>query len=127
MGFPQFTTRLDSRNGVASLALVGELDLATVSMLEEQLALPEGDGVDAITLDLRDIPFLDCTALQAFLAAWDARRRTGIDLSLLKRARARDDCSHSLRRSSSWTMRVLSTFSNGSPGANLPGQVGALS
>jgi anti-sigma B factor antagonist len=77
LGFPQFSARLDSRNGVASLALVGELDLATVSMLEEHLALLEGDGVEAIMLDLRDITFLDCTALQAFLAARDRANENG--------------------------------------------------
>jgi anti-anti-sigma factor len=84
MGFPQFTTHLDSRNGVASLALVGELDLATVSMVEEHLALLEDDGVDAIMLDLRDLTFLDCTALQALLAARDRANKNGHRLAFVE-------------------------------------------
>ena len=40
MGFaPQFTARTESRNGVVSIALSGELDMATVPVLDEQEAV----------------------------------------------------------------------------------------
>ena len=66
---PQFTVRIHSRNGVARVALAGALDLATVPALEGHLAEVEGDGVSAIMLDLRELTFLDCSGLNAFLAA----------------------------------------------------------
>ena len=46
MGFtPEFTARIESRNGVASIALSGELDIATAPVLEGHLALFEPDAV----------------------------------------------------------------------------------
>lgn len=70
MGFePQFATSIESRNGVARVALSGELDLATVPMLRGHLAHLEREDVVAIVLDLRDLTFLDCSGLHAFLTA----------------------------------------------------------
>lgn len=64
-----FSVRIDVRNGVANIALKGELDLATVPLLDDRLAQLERDGVKAIMLDLRDLSFLDCSALEAFVSA----------------------------------------------------------
>jgi anti-sigma B factor antagonist len=84
VGFaPQFTARTESRNGVASIALTGELDMATVPVLQEHLAHFEGDGGVAIMLDLRELTFLDCSALRAFLAARDRARTNGHRLILV--------------------------------------------
>ena len=84
MGFaPQFAARIDSRNGIANIALSGELDMATVPMLNGYLAQFEGDGVTAIMLDLREITFLDCSALHAFLAARDRAKTNGQRLILI--------------------------------------------
>ena len=72
MGFhsgPPFHIQDDRRNGVARLALRGELDLATAPRLETHLTLVEQDGVDAIVLDLRDLTFVDSTGLHTFLKA----------------------------------------------------------
>lgn len=51
------TTRIDSRNGVISIALGGELDMATVPMLADQLTSVERDGAKAIMVDLRGLRF----------------------------------------------------------------------
>lgn len=64
-----FGIRVDCRNGVARLALRGELDLATAPKLEEHLMLVEQDGVRAVLLDVRDLTFVDCTGLHTFLKA----------------------------------------------------------
>jgi anti-sigma B factor antagonist len=70
MGFaPQFSCRVESRNGVASVSLSGELDITTVPILEDHLARFEGGGVSAIMIDLRELTFLDRSAMQVFLAA----------------------------------------------------------
>jgi anti-anti-sigma factor len=67
-----FETRVEEHDGVAILALSGELDLATVPILKEDLAPFEGNGVSTIVLDLRDLTFIDSSGLLAFL---EARRR----------------------------------------------------
>jgi anti-anti-sigma factor len=70
MGFQpgsSFGIQDDRRNGVARLALRGELDLATAPKLEGHLEQVEQDGVRAVVLDLRDLTFVDSTGLHAFL------------------------------------------------------------
>jgi anti-sigma B factor antagonist len=64
-----FGIQVDCRNGVARVALRGELDMATAPKLEEHLVLAEQDGVRAVLLDLRDLTFVDCTGLHTFLKA----------------------------------------------------------
>jgi anti-anti-sigma factor len=72
-----FTVRIESRNGVARIALSGELNIATVSTLTDRLALVEQDGVGTIMLDLRDLAFVDSTGLHAFLQARDRAKANG--------------------------------------------------
>ena len=72
MGFQpgfSFDIQDDRRNGVARLALRGELDVATAPKLEKHLEQVEGDGVGAVLLDLRDLTFVDSTGLHTFLKA----------------------------------------------------------
>jgi anti-sigma B factor antagonist len=69
---PPFGTRVEEHDGVAVMALSGELDKATVPILRENLAPLEGNGVSTIVLDLRDLTFIDSSGLLAFL---EARRR----------------------------------------------------
>ena len=71
-GPPSFSVRTDRRNGIARVALQGELDMATVTVLEEHIAILDQDNVKGLVLDLRGLTFLDSTGLHAFL---DASRR----------------------------------------------------
>jgi anti-anti-sigma factor len=64
-----FGIQVDCRDGVARVALRGELDMATAPKLEEHLMLVEQDGVRAVLLDLRDLTFVDCAGLHTFLKA----------------------------------------------------------
>ena len=85
MGFlPLFTTQIELRNGVASMALCGELDMATVPILERHLEECEGDGVAEVVLDLWDLTFMDSTAVHAFLAARDRATTRGHLLTLVR-------------------------------------------
>ena len=52
---PPFGTRVEEHDGVAVMALSGELDIATAPILRENLAPFEGNGVSTIVLDLRDL------------------------------------------------------------------------
>lgn len=81
------TAQVVSRYGVASIALGGQLDTTTVSVLEEHLAYYEDDGVVAIMLDLRDLTYLDTTGLQALLRAKDRARSNGHRLILVGASR----------------------------------------
>jgi anti-anti-sigma factor len=89
MGFaPQFSIRIESGEGLARITLIGELDLATVPVLEETLARLGADGTLSITLDLCGLTFLDCSAIRAFLDARD-RAIAGRDLLILTGASPR--------------------------------------
>jgi anti-sigma B factor antagonist len=57
---------------VVTIALRGELDMATAPILADNLAPFEGNGVSTIVLDLQDLTFIDSSGLLAFL---EARRR----------------------------------------------------
>ncbi len=74
---PQFTTFIDSNDDVGSISLSGELDMASVSVLEASLAFFEGDGVDSIRLDLRDLTFIDSSGIHALLQARDRATERG--------------------------------------------------
>lgn len=80
---PGFTARSDSRNGVASIALSGELDMATVPYLDGHLAPFESNGVSAIMLDLRELTFIDSTGLHALVQARERAKTNGQRLILL--------------------------------------------
>jgi anti-sigma B factor antagonist len=69
---PTFEARSQEKHGVATIALSGELDMATAPILSDNLAPFEGNGVSTIVLDLHDLTFIDSTGLLAFL---EARRR----------------------------------------------------
>jgi anti-anti-sigma factor len=80
---PQFTAQVNSRNGVASIALRGELDLATVPDLEGHIAPFESDGVSAIMLDLRELTFIDLVALHSLVRARERAKTNGQRLILV--------------------------------------------
>jgi anti-sigma B factor antagonist len=86
MGFhpgDSLSIRVDCRNGVARLALQGELDLATVPMLEQHLMLVEQDGVRAVLLDVRDLTFVDCMGLHTFVKAKSRAADNGFRFALV--------------------------------------------
>jgi anti-anti-sigma factor len=78
MGSEQYlTTRIDSRNGVTRIALAGEVDMATVPVLKQQLAQAEQDGAASIMVDLRDVTFIDSQGLHALLRARERAQSNG--------------------------------------------------
>ena len=74
---PQFDIRVESRNGVAHVAVVGDLDLATTPTLRGRLDGAERDDVRNIMLDLRDVTFADSAALHAIVQAWQRAQLNG--------------------------------------------------
>lgn len=77
------TVRVESGDGSATIALNGELDMQTVPVLEDHLTQVEAAEVAEITLDLREVTFLDSTAVHAFIAARDRAKEHGRRLILV--------------------------------------------
>lgn len=73
-----FSARLTRRNGVALVALRGELDLATAESLEKQMARAQDEPIVGIVLDMRELTFMDCTGLRTVLAASKHAGRAGL-------------------------------------------------
>jgi anti-sigma B factor antagonist len=78
-----FGAQVDVRNGVARLALSGELDMSTAPVLDEYLGLCQADGVRAVIVDLRDLSFVDSSGLGAFLRARNDAEENGHRLYLI--------------------------------------------
>ena len=68
---PNLGVSKDLRNGVAKLALSGDLDLATRPLLDAELAEFADDGIATIIIDLRGLAFTDTTGIHAFQDAHD--------------------------------------------------------
>jgi anti-anti-sigma factor len=80
---PPFSTRIDSRNGVTNIALTGELDIASVPVLESLLTAADQDGARAIVVDLRDLSFVDSSGLHALVRAYRRSEQGGRPLLLV--------------------------------------------
>lgn len=78
-----FSVRTTSQNGVAWLALRGELDMSVTDLITEPLTAFEGDGVASIFLDLRDLTFVDSAGLHAILGAWRRAEANGHQLRVI--------------------------------------------
>lgn len=70
-----FRCDVDSDGKAVHVRPVGELDLATVPLLETQLAELHASGFEQLTLDLRGVSFLDSSALRLIIV-WDDKSRT---------------------------------------------------
>ncbi len=77
MGDAALSTRIDARDPVTSIALTGELDMATVPKLVDQLTALERDGAKTIVLDVRDLRFIDSSGLHALVRAYERSERDG--------------------------------------------------
>ena len=80
---PQLTVRVETNNGVARIALSGELDVASAPTLQEHLARSGQGDVEEILVDLRDLSFLDSTGLHAFVQAKERAEANGRRLILV--------------------------------------------
>jgi anti-sigma B factor antagonist len=69
--------------GVVTLTLRGELDLASAHQLEESLATLEGQAPSRVTIDLGGLAFIDSSGLRALLLADARARERGYELVLL--------------------------------------------
>ena len=56
------------RNGATVLSVLGEVDLATAPILDEQISAVEAGDASTIVVDLDRVSFMDSSGLQVLLA-----------------------------------------------------------
>ena len=83
-----FSAQIESRNGVARIALTGEVDMGTVPELEHHLGVCQADGATAIVVNLRDLGFVDSSGLHAFIRSRTDAQANGHRLLLVGGSRA---------------------------------------
>ena len=64
------------------VVVAGEIDIATVGDVEQELRQAEGSDADQIVLDLSGVTFVDSSAIRLLLAADIRSRADGARLSL---------------------------------------------
>jgi anti-sigma B factor antagonist len=79
-GVTPFSVRSSHHADMRTIALFGELDLATAPTLERELQAAEAVNARVIVLDLRELEFIDSTGLQLIV---EAHRRGRGQLLLL--------------------------------------------
>jgi anti-sigma B factor antagonist len=77
-----FEVKTSSVDGVATVVLEGELDIATASVLDATLTDVERNGTGTMLLDLAGVRFIDSTGLRALLSARQRAETAGRTLRL---------------------------------------------
>jgi anti-anti-sigma factor len=78
---PELQVDVRRERGVAVVAVGGELDAATVPLLQGPLSETLAGGADVV-LDLSDCGFLDSTGLHAIIEARAEAERRGVRLAI---------------------------------------------
>jgi anti-sigma B factor antagonist len=69
-----------------TVALAGELDMANAATLTAELERVEGEGAELITIDMRELEFIDSTGIAILVAA---HRRLNADHERIRVVRSR--------------------------------------
>jgi anti-sigma B factor antagonist len=78
-----FSCEVGHEDGTARVRPVGELDISTVPVLEEQLQQAHANGSRHVVVDLRGLEFMDSTGL-TLLARWSVgAERDGYTFALV--------------------------------------------
>lgn len=80
---PPFRVDVHPERDAVRVAPVGELDLATAKLLEEQLHELRSAGFHRIVLDLRDLTFIDSSGIRVIVAEHRFAESTEHEFSLL--------------------------------------------
>lgn len=67
----------EERDGLVHVALRGELDLSTVSKVQEELERVDAESPALVVLDLSSLSFLDSTGLRCVITAAERARESG--------------------------------------------------
>jgi anti-sigma B factor antagonist len=78
-----FRCDVETSHGKVHVIPRGEIDLASVAILESKLRELRETGFDHLVIDLRDVTFMDSTGLRLVLAWDDEARADGVDFELI--------------------------------------------
>ncbi|HWD11597.1 MAG TPA: STAS domain-containing protein [Solirubrobacteraceae bacterium] len=76
----------EADDGQRTLVLVGELDIASVPVLQRAVERMRSDATTSITLDLRGLTFIDSTGLAAIVLASKVCDTNGYGFALIRGA-----------------------------------------
>ena len=79
-----FRCRVSRQDGTAIVRAIGELDLATVHILDDQLAALRDAGYRRLILDLRNLAFIDSAGLHCILRYDSQARQDGFSIELVQ-------------------------------------------
>jgi anti-anti-sigma factor len=82
--FEPFRIDVEPARESVRVAPVGELDIATVGKLEDEVVRLRETGFEQIVLDLRGVRFLDSTGLRLVLELDAAARADGHELRVIR-------------------------------------------
>ena len=82
-----FDVRTESQDGVAHVAVIGELDMATAPALGDALVGVQRSGVREVTLDVGAVTFIDSTGLRVILQAWKRAQTNGHSIVVVRASR----------------------------------------
>jgi anti-sigma B factor antagonist len=77
------TVEVEEEGALALIRAKGEVDLASVALLDSELKRAEASGADRIVLDLSELEFIDSTGLRALV---EAQKRSRSDRLTIKGA-----------------------------------------
>jgi anti-sigma B factor antagonist len=80
-----FAAALEVAPGQVTVRLTGELDLATRPEFDEALDEAVATGAPQITVDMRELAFIDSTGISTLLRAVDAGRHNGHVVQFLRK------------------------------------------
>ena len=83
-----FRCEVSREDGAATVRAVGALDLATVPVLDDQLAELRDAGFRRLILDLRGLHFMDSSGLHCILKYDSLARNDGFSIELVQGGRA---------------------------------------
>lgn len=63
----QFTIEQTANDGIHTLSITGELDIATTPKLEEEVNNAIAQGANTVLIDLENLSFIDSSGLRMFL------------------------------------------------------------
>ncbi|MEY2442673.1 MAG: hypothetical protein QOJ46_2099 [bacterium] len=80
---PPFCVRVVRNQREVVVAPVGELDVASVEVLEDEIRGLGAERVDRVILDLRGVEFIDSTGLRLLLSTRNTALREGYALTVV--------------------------------------------
>lgn len=79
----ELTITTERKNGEAVISLVGRVTIDTSPDLRKRLlAILEGESLNRLTINLTDVPYIDCSGLATLVESLRVARRRSLEVEL---------------------------------------------